>query len=183
MGLITDSVPLTHRREVQSWGSESNNSNAEISWFEAPKPRWQQIRAIHTDIAALERFGVDPTRPAGAGVVMQANTYGYPIEGYTTGYTFKLPPPANFEGAVRTPRSGNIPSVVEASDGTDGVPTVSGDTPVDHIEQWPYPKEDDRRDVEREALSQRRLEAELKRAGVQDIQGTARRIQALQRNS
>lgn len=122
---------------AQYWGSEGSNNNARYGYTQWAKPRWEQMYYKYQDAAALERFGIDPMRPA-PGVVMMANPYGYPIDGYTTGYTMKLPPPAEFELAARTPRSSNMPSVIETSDGTTGMSVLPGDSPVDYVNDWQY---------------------------------------------
>lgn len=127
--------------EVQSWGSEANNKHAKYGYWEHAKPRWQQIGFEYHDMAALAKFGIDPRRPPGGGIIMSANHYGFPQMGYTTGYTTKLPPPANFEVARRTPLSSNSPSIVEASDGTNAVPTIPSDDPVNYINTWKYGSE------------------------------------------
>lgn len=134
------SLPLPNHQPVQLqyWGSESNNQNALYGYVSQAKPRWEQTAYTYQDAAALERFGIDATRPAGQGVVMGGDGYGYPVDGYTTGYTVKLPPPANFDLAQKIPLSFNMPSVVEASDGTDTIPNIPGDNPVDYVNWWQY---------------------------------------------
>ncbi len=118
--------------QTQSWGSEGLNPAFGAS--EAPKRQWSIPSIVYQDVAALERFGVDPLAPpSGRGVVLSANSYGYPIDGYTTGYTVKLPPSgADITVAQQTPISGNQPSVVMSSAGGDGSPItgVPSDEPV-----------------------------------------------------
>jgi hypothetical protein len=117
------------KSEFQSWGSEGRNPA--FGYSERPKHRWRLDATRYQDIAALERFGVDPLKPAGHGIVMNANSYGYQIDGFTTGYTVKLPPPADPVAAQRTPRSGNQPAIIGVSDGSDepAVGTVPSDEP------------------------------------------------------
>lgn len=122
----------------QMWGSEGNQYNAKIGYLQNRKPRWEQISIKYKDIAALNKFGIDPTRPPGGGIIMQANSYGYPLDGYTTGYTYKLPPPADFEVASRVPLSFNQPAIIEASDGTSAVPAIPSDDPVQFVNLWRY---------------------------------------------
>lgn len=115
------SVPLrptsSVHHAIQSWGSES--ANIPFGYYERPKPRWQQIAHGYQDAAALDRFGIDPTRPAGPNIIMNANAYGVPIDGFTTGYSVKLPP-ANIgiQNASTIPRSGNQPVTVGNDNGT-----------------------------------------------------------------
>lgn len=104
------------------WGSESNNDNATYGYVEHRKPRWQEYKRQYQDPAAMERFGIDPTRPVPLGVTVTADPYGYPIDGYTTGYTVKLPPPADIVAAQRTPKSFNVPAIVGRGDGSDEMP-------------------------------------------------------------
>lgn len=128
---IVTPIPA-HPSEVQSWGSEGVNQA--FGAIEAPKPRWSVPSIFYQDVAALERFGVDPLNPpSGRGAVLSANSYGYPIDGYTTGYTVKLPPSgADPQVAQRTPISGNQPTVVASSNGEDASPLlgIPSDEPV-----------------------------------------------------
>jgi hypothetical protein len=125
-------------RWVNSGGSAfMSNNNAVYGYETHVKPRWQQKSFEYQDPAALEKFGLDPLHGHQSGVVNQADSYGYPVDGYTTGYTVKLPPPADLAAAERTPRSFNIPQVVEACDGVTSTNPVPGDNPVDWI-NWVY---------------------------------------------
>lgn len=115
-------VPDLHIGQ-QTWGSESYN--IPIGYIQNRKPRWQMINQVYTDPAALDRFGIDPNHPA-AGVIMSANSYGYPLDGFTTGYMSKLPPSViPEEMAKQIPRSGLQPAVVGAEGGVD----ISGPSP------------------------------------------------------
>jgi len=99
-----------------------SNSNAVYGTIEHVKPRHQVLGETHQDVAALEKFGLHPLGCTSSQLVNQADNYGYPIMGYTTGYTTKLPPPANFEAAIRTPRSSNYPQLVSSSNGIEPTP-------------------------------------------------------------
>lgn len=102
---------------TQSWGSESRN--IPIGYIENRKPRWQILKYSYEDPGALERFGVDPAHPAQGGVIMTADSYGYPLQGYTTGYSRKMPPSnIGMEAASQIPRSGMEMTVVGLSDGS-----------------------------------------------------------------
>lgn len=124
-------------------GSQHSNANAVYGYSEPAKPRWQEDRFTMQDVGALERFGIDPTKPVPLGVVMQADPYGYPIDGFTNGYTTKLPPPADPVAAEKTPKSYNVLGVVAKSDGAGVVNSVPGDAPIDFdpvdaVNGWTY---------------------------------------------
>lgn len=100
----------------QSWGSESRN--IPIGYIEHRKPRWQVLKYKYEDPGALERFGIDPRNPAQGGMIMSANSYGYPLQGFTTGYSVKMPPSnIGMEAASQVPRSGLDMTVVGISNG------------------------------------------------------------------
>ena len=101
-------------------GSQQNNTNAIYGYMTHKKPRWTNRTREFVDLAALERHGIDPTKPVPAGVIVSADPYGYPIDGFTTGYTTKLPPPADPVVAINTPKSFNVPAVVQSSNGSGG---------------------------------------------------------------
>jgi hypothetical protein len=128
---IVSPIP-TRPSEIQSWGSEG--LNPAFGAREAPKRNWATSSTTYQDIAALERFGVDPLAPpTGKNVVLASTSYGYPIDGYTTGYTVKLPPSgADITVASKVPISGLQPSVVASSAGGEGAPItgVPSDEPV-----------------------------------------------------
>ena len=128
------STPIPHIQYGQTWGSEARN--LAIGYFQYTKPYWQQEGYTYQDVGALERFGIDPMKPAGGGVIMQANAYGYPVDGYTTGYTMKLPPPANMQLAQQIPRSFNTLQVIDSGDGIDDALPTAGDNPVDAVNWW-----------------------------------------------
>ena len=119
----------------ENFGSEASNYNATYGYLQHPKPRHQDVRFEYHDAGAMERFGIDPTKPVPLGVTVTADPYGYPLDGFTTGYTIKLPPPADLVAAQNTPKSFNIPSVVARSDGSDFVPAIPGDRPIDYVNQ------------------------------------------------
>ena len=105
----------------QSWGSESRN--IPIGYIEHRKPRWQVLKYSYEDPGAMERFGIDPRNPAQGGMIMSANSYGYPLEGFTTGYSVKLPPSnIGIQAASQVPRSGLDMTVVGVSDGNTPFP-------------------------------------------------------------
>ena len=139
MDSYISNVPLpqttyTVHRWNQGGGNEFiSNSNAVYGYVTHVKPRWQQTAFEYQDPAALEKFGLDPLHGHQSGVVNQCDSYGYPVDGYTTGYTMKLPPPVDFAAAEMTPRTGNEMQIVEASDGSSAVPPEVGDNPVDWI--------------------------------------------------
>ncbi len=112
-------TPGVHLDTASFLGSERSNLNAAYGYIEHRKPRWTQRVREYQDIGAIEKFGIDPTKPTPLGVTVMADPYGFPIDGYTTGYTMKLPPPADMEVAKRTPRSFNSLSVIAQSDGSE----------------------------------------------------------------
>lgn len=128
-------------------GSDRSNANATYGYVEHKKPRWTQQVREYEDAAALERFGIDPTKPVPLGVTVTSDPYGYPIDGYTTGYTIKLPPPADPVAAQRTPKSFNLPQVVSRGSGDETmappplpaneIVVGPGQDPVDAME-WTY---------------------------------------------
>jgi hypothetical protein len=133
-------TPYPHSGDqVQFWGSEAQHTA--FGYANTPKYRWQRRTTLYQDIAALERFGIDPTRPAGPGIITQANSYGYAIDGFTTGYTVKLPPPADPQAAQRTPRSGLAPSIVASSEtSTEPVAAPAPSTePAEQDPAWENP--------------------------------------------
>lgn len=158
---------LGHYNEVATWGSEANNDHACYGYWEHAKPRWEQISYEYHDMGALDKFGIDPRRPPGAGIIMSANSYGFPQMGYTTGYTTKLPAPANFEVASHTPVSSNTPSIIEASDGTNAVPSIPSDDPVEYINMWKYGDETQQRNADnvRSVQDKARLKRQAKVRG------------------
>lgn len=140
---------LGHHNELATWGSEANNDHACYGFWERPKHRWEQLAYEYHDIGALAKFGIDPRRPPGGGIIMSANHYGFPQMGFTTGYTTKLPPPANFAVASQTPASGNTPAIIEASDGTNAVPSIPSDDPVQYINMWKYGDKEQQANLDR----------------------------------
>lgn len=131
------SIPAhVQNHEAQMWGSEG--VNIKQGYRENKKGRWQQMGYQYQDVGALDTFGVLPMKPPGPGVVMTSDGYGYPVDGYTTGYTTKLPPPANLETALKLPRGSNQISVVAASDGYDGVSPIPSSDPVNYVNWWRY---------------------------------------------
>lgn len=115
-------------------GSEFlSNDNALYGYIEHLKPRWQTLYGRYQDAAALDRFGYDPLHPPGPGVTLQADSYGYPEDGWTTGYTTKLPPPADFAESQQTPASFNTMQIVSAGNGQMSTDAVPGDNPIDYI--------------------------------------------------
>lgn len=113
-------------------GSEQSNANAVYGYMVETKPRWTNVTREFNDLAAMERHGIDPTRPVPAGVVVMADPYGFPIDGFTTGYTTKLPPPADPITAQNTPKSFNVISVVEKSNGSGTTSGIGSDEPVNN---------------------------------------------------
>ncbi|MGI9142731.1 MAG: hypothetical protein ACR2IJ_06025 [Fluviibacter sp.] len=122
---LPGAVVGVHYDQSPSWGSQGSNENAAYGYIQPIKKRWTQQVREYDDPAALERFGIDPTKRTPQGVVTMADPFGFPVDGYTTGYTVKLPPPANFAAAEQTPRSFNGIGVVESGNGSDvGPPPV-----------------------------------------------------------
>ena len=120
--------------QVQAGGSEFlSNDNSVYGYIEHLKPRWEIIHSVYQDAGALDRFGYDPTHPPGPGVTLQSDGYGYPEDGWTTGYTTKLPPPADFAVAQQTPASFNTMQIVSAGNGQMSTEDIPGDNPVDFI--------------------------------------------------
>lgn len=119
---LPGAVVGVHYDSSPSWGAQANNYNAAYGYIEPVKKRWTQRTRMYEDPAALERFGIDPTKRPPTGVVVMADPYGFPVDGYTTGYTVKLPPPVNFEAVAQTPKSFNMIGIVERGNGTDSAP-------------------------------------------------------------
>lgn len=120
---LPGAVVGVHYDESPSWGVQANNFNAAYGYLEPVKKRWTQSMREYDDPAALERFGIDPTKRPPPGVVVMADPYGFPMDSYTTGYTVKLPPPISDPALVeQTPRSFNTIGVVESGNGSDAAP-------------------------------------------------------------
>jgi hypothetical protein len=111
-------------------GSEQSNANAVYGYMVETKPRWTNVTREFNDLAAMERHGIDPTRPVPAGVIVMADPYGFAVDGFTTGYTTKLPPPADPVAAQNTPKSFNVMSVVERGNGGGTTSGIGNDEPV-----------------------------------------------------
>lgn len=167
---LPEAVARVHYDITSHLGSEQNNANAVIGWSEAPKARWQTVYKLYQDAAAMERFGFAPGMPVPAGVVTQGDPYGYPIDQYTTGYTTKLPPPADPVAAQNTPKSFNVPSVVARGSGSDSVSDQPGDNPYDFVESWTYGDATQQGQREQAATATDRLRA--LQAVMQQTQGT-----------
>lgn len=135
---LPEAVRTVHFDITRHLGSEQNNANAVIGWSEAPKARWQTVYKMYQDVGAMERFGIAPGQPVPAGVVTQGDAYGYPVDQYTTGYTTKLPPPADPVAAQNTPKSFNVPSVIARGNGGDAISDQPGDNPYDFVNEWTY---------------------------------------------
>jgi hypothetical protein len=157
-------------------GSDLSNANAAYGYVEHKKPRWTQLAREYQDVGALERFGIDPTKPVPLGVTVTADPYGYPIDGYTTGYTTKLPPPADMVAAQRTPRSFNVPAIVQSGNGmeTIGTPPVPpdeqstgpGKEPVEDTSRWGYGDKSGMKSTAELAALARDMQNLVNRAGV-----------------
>ena len=122
-----------HVDRAQFLGSNKTNANAAYGYIEHVKRRWTQQVREYEDAGALDRFGIDPTKPVPLGVTVTADPYGYPIDGYTTGYTVKLPPPADIVAAQNTPKSFNVPAIVQRGNGDETMappPLPEGETVV-----------------------------------------------------
>lgn len=131
---LRSQVPGVHHFSTTFLGSELTNANAVYGFVQRAKPRWQETSREYQDVGAMERFGIDPTKPVPLGVTVTADPYGYPIDGWTTGYTVKLPPPADPVAAQRTPKSFNVIGVVERGNGSNVAPSVvPGDTPIESL--------------------------------------------------
>lgn len=114
--------------QYQSWGTEAYNPA--FGYTESKRRRWHNEKERFQDIAALNKFGLDPRSKKTIGIITQATGYGFPIDGYTTGFTSKLPPPAYPTIASQIPRSGLNPRIV----GTvyDEIAQQGGESPQDY---------------------------------------------------
>lgn len=99
--------------QFQQWGSEG--TNRAFGYTDYTRHRYSHTKSHFQDIAALDKFGLDPRSKSTTGIITQATGYGFPIDGYTTGYTVKLPPPAYPSIASQIPRSGLNPRIVGVS--------------------------------------------------------------------
>jgi hypothetical protein len=135
---LSTQIEGVHYDQTPYLGSQHSNQNAVYGYIRETKPRWTNTSRQFNDLAALERHGIDPTRPVPAGVVVMADPYGYPVDGFTTGYTTKLPPPSDLQVAQNTPKSFNVPSVVQRGDGGGSTSGVPGDQPTDNPAEYKY---------------------------------------------
>jgi hypothetical protein len=129
-----------HYETSQHFGSQATNHNAVYGYVYPIKHRFEDTMFRFQDPAALERFGIDPTRPVPLGVTVTADPYGFPLQGFTTGYTTKLPPPAlDIATASRLPQSFNQIGFASSSNGNGGTSTVPSDEPVSFANSFADP--------------------------------------------
>ena len=135
-GLSYTPVPIgptwTVHEHAQSWGSEA--LNIPIGYITNRKPRWQIVSYQYQDVGAMEKFGVHPGDNTGD-IIMTAGHYGFPLQGFTTGYTTKLPPTnIGMQAASQVPRSGVSMSTVAVGGGTAPPPTNTANA-IDYMSQ------------------------------------------------